>query len=460
MSEVRLRSPGERRRTTQDPPVDEALARQVVTEVLAEVNASVDARRLEGGVLAQEQREALAEEFLAAWLRREAEARIRQDRSALPVPVVNQLRAQVRAAVSPLGPLAPFLSTSMYSDVQVNGAHNVVCTERGSDQRHEFASPFASDQAVFAWVAEQAAQFGRRFDEANPSVRFRLPGGARVHAIGRVTSRTHIDCRLFLPGLDTIAGLESAGMFSSEVGLLLQASAGVREPIGVVFSGGTGEGKTTLLRAWLNAHPDPVVLDRVVTVEDEQELFLDPVRFRNLVEFEAREANVADGGEYSMSRYLSHDLRRQSPQRVALGELRPDGGVMPLLLALGQGIAQGVATTIHAPTAADVLPRIRTYSAVGDVRLPETTVMETVAASVDLVVHAARVRGRRSLVSIRELAEYRDGGVASAELWRWEPAAGQAVRTDVAMSERLVAKLRGAGIDHRLLERDHLRRFT
>jgi pilus assembly protein CpaF len=454
MSDVRLRS------SRQDgSSAGQVAADQVVAGVLAQVTAAVDARRAEGHGVPQEQREALAEEFLAAWLRRDAEARIRQNGSALAAAAVEQLRGRVRAAVSPLGPLAPFVTTSMWSDVQVNGARNVVCTERGSDRRQEFASPFATDEAVFSWVAEQAAHFGRRFDEATPSVRFRLPGGARIHAIGRVTSRTHIDCRIFLPGLDTLAGLESAGMFSVDVGRLLRASAGVREPIGVVFSGGTGEGKTTLLRAWLNAHPDSVVLDRVVTVEDEQELFLDPGRFRNLVEFEAREANVAEGGEYSMSRYLSHDLRRQSPQRVALGELRPDGGVMPLLLALGQGIAQGVATTIHAPTAADVLPRIRTYSAVGDVRLPETTVMETVAASVDLVVHAARVDGQRRVVSIRELAEYRDGKVASAELWRWDPSVGQAARTETLMSERLTAKLRAAGLDPHLLERDPLRRF-
>jgi pilus assembly protein CpaF len=439
---------------------DETTTRRLVAEIQAQVNAAADARRADGGQLSQQQREALAEEALAAWFRREAETRIRQDHPALAGPFVEHLRALVRVAVSPLGPLAPFLNTSSWSDVQVNGARNVICTERGSETRTEYASPFTSDQAVFAWVAEQAAQFGRRFDEANPSVRFRLPNGVRVHAIGRVTSRTHIDCRLFLPGLDTVNGLAATGMFGDDIAQLLKASAAVREPIGIVFSGGTGEGKTTLLRAWLNAHPEVEVLDRIVTVEDEQELFLDHNRFRNLVEFEAREANVAEGGEYSMSRYLSHDLRRQSPQRVALGELRPDGGVMPLLLALGQGIAQGVATTIHAPTAADVLPRIRTYSAVGEVRLPETTVLETVAASVDLIIHVARVHGRRSVVSVREIEDYRDGVVASAELWRWEPGAGRAVRTDLAITDRLAAKLRAAGLDPHLLERDHLRRYA
>jgi len=275
-----------------------------------------------------------------------------------------------------------------------------------------------------------------------------------VHAIAKVTSRTHIDFRLFLPGLDTLDGLAGVGMFGDEVAAVLRGTAAVREPIGVILSGGTGNGKTTLLRAWMNAHPDPVVLDRIVTVEDEQELFLDRTRFRNLVEFEAREPNVDGKGEYSMERYLSHDLRRQTPQRVALGELKPDGGVLPLLLALGQGIAQGVATTIHAPTAGDVLPRVRTYAAFGSRRVEEATVLETVAASVDLVVHVSRVRGRRVVTSVREYADYRDGTVTSAELWRFEPRAGRAVRTEVDATDGLTAKLTAAGVDANLLDRD------
>jgi pilus assembly protein CpaF len=396
----------------------------------------------------------VAEEAVAAWLRAEAENRIRHQVAPLPRAVGERLRAEVRAAVSALGPLVRYLDAVQWSDVEINGAANAVCTERGTGRRVEFASPFDSDQDAFEWAAAQAAMAGRRFDEASPSVRFRLPGGARVHAISRVTSSTHIDVRLFLPGLDDVDGLAGNGMFGPDLALLLRATAAVREPIGIVFSGGTGNGKTTLLRAWLNAHPDPVVLDRVVTVEDEQELFLDRARFRNLVEFEAREANVDGRGEYAMERYLAHDLRRQTPERVALGELKPDGGVLSLLLALGQGIARGIATTIHAPSDADVLPRIRTYSAFGSRRVDDATVLETIAASVDLVVHVARVEGRRVVTSVREFGEYRDGSVTSAQLWAYDHRAARAVRTCVEMTERLAVKLLSAGAPTELLERD------
>jgi pilus assembly protein CpaF len=434
--------------------LDDAMFRRIVADLRERVGAVVDSERRASGVVHPEQRSVIAEEVISAWLREENLRRIRARQRTLGARVEERIHALVHAAVSPLGPVGPFLVDPQWSDVEINGAVNLICTARSDDRRIECSSPFGSDDDVFEWVAEHAAIAGRRFDEANPSARFRLPNGVRVHAISKVTSLTHVDFRLFLPGLDTLEGLEGAGMFGPDVGEVLRASAAVAEPIGVIFSGGTGNGKTTLLRAWMNAHPHRVVLDRVVTVEDEQELFLDRDRFHNLVEFEAREPNVDGKGEYSMERYLSHDLRRQTPQRVALGELKPDGGVLPLLLALGQGIAQGVATTIHAPTAEDVLPRIRTYAAYGARRVAEATVLETVAASVDLVVHVARARGRRVVTSIREYADYRDGAVASAELWRWNPGLGRATRTDVDVTDRLLAKLTAAGAPPELLARD------
>ena len=155
-----------------------------------------------------------------------------------------------------------------------------------------------------------------------------------------------------------------------------------------------------------------------------------------------------------MERYLSDDLRRMTPERVGLGELKPDGGVVPLLLTVGQGIAQGVGTTIHAPSAADVLTRILTYAEFGTHRLSEQTVMKTVAASVDLVVHVSHLGGRRVISSVHEYADFRDGTVTSAELWRFDPALGRAVRTDLEITEQLTAKLTAAGLDPRILDRD------
>jgi pilus assembly protein CpaF len=436
------------------PSLDEATVRAIVAALRDQVSAVADRERAGGATVDPQLRAALAEDLTADWVREENLRRVRRRLSPIDPTTERQLRQRVREAVSPLGPVARFLEDRRWSDVEVNGAFNVVCTDRSTDSRSEYPSPFGADAEAFEWVAEQAALAGRRFDESHPSVRFRLPNGVRVHALARVTSLPHIDFRLFLPGLDSVEGLQQAGMLGDDVAEVLRGSAAVREPIGVIFSGGTGNGKTTLLRAWLYAHPDRVVLDRVVTVEDEKELFLDRTRFRNLVDFEARERNVDGKGEYSMERYLSHDLRRQTPQRVALGELKPDGGVLPLLLALGQGIAQGVATTIHAPTAADVLQRIRTYAAFGSQRVDDSTALETVAATVDLVVHVGRVRGRRVVASIREYADYRDGTVSSAELWRWNPAAGRATRTDLDATDELVAKLTAGGVDANLLARD------
>jgi len=146
--------------------------------------------------------------------------------------------------------------------------------------------------------------------------------------------------------------------------------------------------------------------------------------------------------------------RRAAPRPFirALGELRPDGGVLPLLLAVGQGIAQGVATTIHAPSAADVVARLRTYAAFEAQRVPEPAVLETIASTIDLIVHVASVDGQRLVTSVREVGEVREGRVTSAELWRWGPRTGRAVRTDLDFSEPLAAKLRSAGVDPMVID--------
>nr|WP_322770521.1 hypothetical protein [Frankia sp. Cr1] len=104
----------------------------------------------------------------------------------------EDVRMRARQANSPLGPLGPHLGGRQWSDIEVNGAINMICTERVGGHRTEYPSPFAADTEAFEWVAEQAALVGRRFDESHPSVRFRLANGVRIHAIGRVTSVTPV----------------------------------------------------------------------------------------------------------------------------------------------------------------------------------------------------------------------------------------------------------------------------
>ena len=422
--------------------VDEELVAGLVAEVAAVVEARLAQARRAGMTLAPTDRLALVEEAVALVL---ADARqdAAEDGVAPPSVAVEELvRGRAQAAGADLGVLGPVLTAAhRFSDVEVNGAVNMVCTERLTGRRLEAPSPFDSDAAVWEWAASRAALAGRRFDEANPSVRFRLPNGVRVHALGRVTSVTHLDCRLFTPRLDSLADLASAAMCGPDVAALLAATAALRVPFGLVISGGTGAGKTTLLRAWANATPADRALERVVTVEDEAELFLDRARFRNLVEFETRESNVDGRGEYSMERYLTADLRRQTPSRVLLGELKPDGGVLPLLLGAGQGIGQGIATTIHALSAADVVARLQTYAAFGSRTVAEPVVLATIARAIDLVVHVAHVGFRRAVIEIREIGDYQAGMVTSAQLWAWHPGAGRAVRTEIEMSPTLRDKL-------------------
>src|SRR5207237_9558345 len=89
--------------------------------------------------------------------------------------------------------------------------------------------------------------------------------------------------------LVTLDQLMGAGMLDLCVRALLEAM--VRSRRNVIISGGTGVGKTTLLRAMCNAIPPE---ERLVVIEDSPELGLDrfPGAHRDLVPAVQREANI------------------------------------------------------------------------------------------------------------------------------------------------------------------------
>ncbi|MDN5751608.1 MAG: CpaF/VirB11 family protein, partial [Pseudonocardia sp.] len=218
-----------------------------------------------------------------------------------------------------------------------------------------------------------------------------------------------------------------------------------------VSGGGTGEGKTTLLRA-LAAEMDP--MERIVTIEDAFELGLDtdPDVHADVTAFQAREANVEGEGAVSQADLVRWALR-MSPDRVIVGEIRgPE--VIPMCNAMSQG-NDGSMATLHASSSAVAFTRLASYAAQGPERLPLEATNLLVAGAVHFVVHLARVpgsRGTRVVSSIREVVGADGPQVVSNEIFRPDadrrarPVAG-AIRSDT------LDDLADAGFDPVLLTR-------
>ena len=183
---------------------------------------------------------------------------------------------------------------------------------------------------------------------------------------------------------------------------LLAAMVAARQ--NVIIGGGTGVGKTTLLRAMCNAIPDN---ERLVVIEDSPELGLDrfPLEHPDLVCASAREANIEGEGAVTIAD-LTRWLLRSSPDRVLIGEVRgPE--VIGLLNAMSQG-NQGSMTSLHANSSKAAFSKLATYAVQAPERLALEASNQLIAAAVDFVIHLDRIQQRglkqpRVIASVRQV---------------------------------------------------------
>jgi len=192
-----------------------------------------------------------------------------------------------------------------------------VWADRGNGMRETVLRvPFRSPQVVREYAVQLCAQLGRRLDDACPIADAASPDGIRVHAViaPLVPQGAAISIRFPDRTMASLRHLSQLGVFPAAwlpmfVGL-------VRRHATVLITGGTGVGKTTLLKALL-AQCD--VNERIVTVEEVREL--GELGRGDHVSLVTREANVEGVGAISLTDLVKATLRMR-PDRVVLGECR------------------------------------------------------------------------------------------------------------------------------------------
>ncbi len=300
--------------------------------------------------------------------------------AADPLALLQRLEDEVSGA----GPLGPLLRDTAVTDVLVNAPDEVYVDRGGGLERS--AVSFPDDAAVVALVRRLAARVGRRVDAAQPWVDARLPDGTRLHAIlsPPATTATCVSIRTLRRQHLTLADLRDGGAVDAGLAAVVAAR------LAVVVSGGTGCGKTTLLGCLLGL-ADPH--ERLVLVEDAAEL---RPSAPHVVALEARPPNVEGAGVVTL-RDLVRQAMRMRPDRLVVGETRGEE-VVDMLAALNTGHDGGM-TTLHANTAADVLPRLAALA--GPAGLSGAALRAQVTAALDVAVHLVRDRaGRRRIAEI------------------------------------------------------------
>ncbi|MFN8191900.1 MAG: TadA family conjugal transfer-associated ATPase [Nocardioidaceae bacterium] len=301
---------------------------------------------------------------------------------------VLAVHAALRRDVVGAGPLEPLLRTPGVTDVLVNGASQVFWDRGAGLEQADVTFP---DEASLRRLAQRlAALGGRRLDDASPFVDLRLPDGTRFHAVLApiATPGTVLSLRIPATRPFAMADLVATGFLDGRSAALLTDIVDAR--LAFLVSGGTGTGKTTLLRTLLGAVSET---ERLVVVEDAAELRpLHP----HVVSLEARPPNIEGKGEVTL-RTLVRQALRMRPDRLVVGEVR-GGEVVDLLAALNTG-HEGGCGTLHANASTEVPARVEALALAAG--LGREAAHSQLAAAIDVVLHLARRSdGTRQLQSV------------------------------------------------------------
>ncbi|MFM7124003.1 MAG: CpaF family protein [Actinomycetes bacterium] len=333
-------------------------------------------------------------------------ARLSASRRQEGLPALTDIEEQLLTSraidqVLGMGLLQQTLDDPEVSDIHVRG-NSPIWVKLRSGTRECRSSIVDRDDELIDLIRRTAVRMGRserRFDAGSPELNLQLPDGSRLFATMDISSRPSLVIRKHQFEISSLEDLETRGMMSHGITELFRAM--VRSRRNVIIAGGTGSGKTTLMRALINEVPPE---ERIVTIEDAYELGLE--RFEHLHpdhdSLQSRPANIEGQGEITLADLTKMALR-MDPDRVIVGEVR-GAEAFPMLMAMSQG-NNGSMCTLHADSTRSVFPKLAAYMSMSSTSLPIETTNLLIASSVHFVVHIAVVRGQRRVSSIREVVD-------------------------------------------------------
>jgi len=292
-----------------------------------------------------------------------------------------------------LRPIEPLLLDESISEIMGNPDESWWYERDGILRREERVSFVAGKLRTGLEVI--ANQLGKKLDEDSPVLHAELPDGSRLAAVipPVVQPFPALTIRKFTSRHYTVEDLIARGTLERPLAAFLAEQ--IRSGKTLLISGGTGTGKTTLLRILANSIPEE---ERVVVIEDTSELH---IQKPNILAVECQTDTFK--ASISFDDLLKSALRWR-PDRIILGEVR-GMEARTLLDSFNTGHAGSLAT-IHANSAEKALHRfanlvMRSHA--------QTTFVDTeaeIADAVDFVVHIGRHPGRRTIREVLAVRGY------------------------------------------------------
>jgi pilus assembly protein CpaF len=275
------------------------------------------------------------------------------------------------------------------SDLMINGTNGVFADKGGVVEHIPLSAPYTNDRLQAA-IERVARILGQDLTHQNPILNTRMPDGSRVAVVGSPSSINGPTLtvrkfnRWFTSDELVVAGSFPSLVRDDVVDLIQKRKNGI-------ISGGTGSGKSTLMKALLDHVP---MHERLVVIEQPAEL---KIAHPNAVRWEAVAA-IPGQVAITPSQLVAAALRHR-PDRIIMGEIRDECGY-DLLQAMNTGHG-GTLSTLHADSALDALDRLADMALSARTNLDQAFVRSQTGKAVDFVLHCERdTKGRRR---VREL---------------------------------------------------------
>jgi pilus assembly protein CpaF len=351
-----------------------AEARTLAREIRTRVDEAVAAVRVEGRSVSEEDKAKIQRELIAVML------------PGTGIPS-EQVIAAIEESSAGLFGLERYLDDEQVSDIMING-HDAIFIERGG-KLEQVTEPLLGSAIDLSQLCDRIiSRCGNREGLTRESPRFDSRF-VRATPWGEVNVRVNItDRSITVAGEPTVSlrkptasGFDRLPRWTEgempalppDAAFLLREA--FRRRASVLLVGGTGSGKTSLLKGMLRSIAD--LGERVVVVEEANELDLrgDLANYVGLIS--SKDAQIAD---------LIANAMRMRPDRVVVGECREPEEVMGFLRAVNTGHA-GSITTVHASSAKDGMQAMLTLAASSGSKSSTEHVGSLISRGLDLVVY-------------------------------------------------------------------------
>jgi type IV secretion system protein VirB11 len=251
-----------------------------------------------------------------------------------------------------------------------------------------------SADKLIAALGTIAAMLGTELNESTPILEGRLPlDGSRVEgAIPPISpDGPSLSIRKHASAVYSLEQYVTEGRIRQEHADFLRKC--ISKEKNILIAGGTSSGKTTFTNALLRELLEIAPKDRLIIMEDTQEL----QRATN------NKQNFVTTDTVSMRKLLKMAMRFR-PDRIIIGEVR-GGEALDLLKSWNTGHPGGIAT-VHANSAASSLIRLEQLI----MEVSQNPMSSLIAEAIDVVVHMEK-RGKygRQVAEIIEVKGYKDG---------------------------------------------------